>query len=149
MMKKALELWDKNREELKKNIDKIPREKYNDITYLDLVRITFKHIFKLEIDELARITEIDNGHYQGTLFFVIPFRFDPSPGEYFTTYSYYGSCSGCDALQGLIYELEINRIGLEQAQTYLFELCRDLVENTICPYNYGWRHKPDYDQVEY
>ena len=149
MMKKALELWDKNQEELKKAIDKIPREKYDDLTYLDLVRLTFKHIFELETGELARITEIDNGHYQGTLFYVIPLRFDPSPDEYFTTYSYYGSCSGCDALQGLTYELEINRIDLEQAQKDLLELCRDLAENTVCPYNYGWCYKSEYDRVAY
>lgn len=43
---------------------------------------------------------INDGDYQGTLVFVIP-EFDYQPMEYWYVRVAYGSCSGCDTLQGI------------------------------------------------
>lgn len=46
-----------------------------------------------------RIHTIDDGDYQGTLLFVIGAEGN-QPGTYWYTQVDYGSCSGCDALEG-------------------------------------------------
>jgi hypothetical protein len=45
-----------------------------------------------------RIHTIDDGHYQGTLVFVVASG-GYQPSRYWTTRVEYGSCSGCDALE--------------------------------------------------
>lgn len=47
-----------------------------------------------------RIHEIDDGDYQGTLLFVIGAK-GYQPSDYWFVKIYYGSCSGCDTLQGI------------------------------------------------
>lgn len=46
------------------------------------------------------IHEIDDGDYQGTLLYVIPAN-TYQPSDYWFVKVYYGSCSGCDTLQGI------------------------------------------------
>jgi hypothetical protein len=46
----------------------------------------------------SRIHTIDDGDYQGTLVFVIGAK-GYQPDNYWYTKVYYGSCSGCDALE--------------------------------------------------
>ena len=51
---------------------------------------------------MDRITVIDDGNYQGTQIFIIPTNtYQPSVEDYVYTNTYYGSCSGCDTLQGI------------------------------------------------
>jgi hypothetical protein len=51
---------------------------------------------------LKDITVIDNGDYQGTQIFIIPLdEYQPDISSYVYTHTYYGSCSGCDTLQGI------------------------------------------------
>jgi hypothetical protein len=52
-----------------------------------------------EPDE-TRIHEINDGDYQGTLVFVIAAG-GYQPWEYWYVKVYYGSCSGCDTLEGI------------------------------------------------
>lgn len=47
-----------------------------------------------------RIHEIDDGDYQGTLLFVIAAK-NYQPSKYWYVFVDYGSCSGCDTLQGI------------------------------------------------
>jgi hypothetical protein len=47
-----------------------------------------------------RITEIDHGDYQGTLLFVVADK-GYQPSKYWFVKVGYGSCSGCDTLQGI------------------------------------------------
>ena len=44
------------------------------------------------------IYEIDDGHYQGTLLYVIPEK-TYQPSTYYHVFVSYGSCSGCDTLE--------------------------------------------------
>jgi hypothetical protein len=52
-----------------------------------------------EAPDPTRIHVIDDGDYQGTLLFVVAAS-GYQPDTYWTTRVYYGSCSGCDALEG-------------------------------------------------
>jgi hypothetical protein len=47
-----------------------------------------------------RITEINHGDYQGSLFYVIAAK-GCQPSDYWMTEVRYGSCSGCDSLQSI------------------------------------------------
>jgi len=50
--------------------------------------------------DLDKMTVIDDGDWQGTQIFIIPIAtYQPTVCEYAFTDNYYGSCSGCDALQ--------------------------------------------------
>lgn len=127
----------------------------NNCDYEDLVKLTFETIYnKLEGEysskrlNLDEITVINNGDYQGTLIFVIPFdTYQPDEYEYVMTYIGYGSCSGCDALQaardwGSIEKLTENQIAL------FMSICKDLVCNAIKPYNHGWREDKEWCLVD-
>lgn len=48
----------------------------------------------------ARIVEIDHGDYQGTLVYIIGAS-GYQPSKYWSVFVSYGSCSGCDTLQGI------------------------------------------------
>jgi hypothetical protein len=53
-----------------------------------------------EAPDPTRITEIDHGDYQGTLVYVVGAS-GYQPSRYWATSVGYGSCSGCDTLQGI------------------------------------------------
>lgn len=146
MMKIVRDRWNANKDELRR----VLAEKYgkdNCYSYDDIVKVAFEIIFnhgdgefQLDVD---KIVSIDNGDYQGTILYVIPFHtYQPSEREYFMTYIGYGSCAVCDTLQGIMYESGKMRID------DLLALCKDILCNAICPYNHGWRNNPDFDQVE-
>lgn len=110
----------------------------------NLVKIIFDTIcinhFENKLDT-DHITIIDNGDYQGTLLFVIPYdNYQPSECEHIMTYIDYGSCSGCDALEAIRYS--------ETLVDDLMYICKDIVSNTIKPYNHGWRYSDMWEFVE-
>lgn len=152
MLKIMKALWDLNQEKLRATLR--TRTDLNDCCYEDLVKLTFDTIYnsfdfgygkKLDTEH---ITEIDNGDYQGTLLFLIPFyTYQPSEDEYLMTYIGYGSCSGCDALQAAQSWHYDEKLNEEQVQDFM-SICKDLICNTIKPYNYGWRHSEEFDPVE-
>ena len=50
----------------------------------------------------SKIHTVDDGNYQGCQIFIVPMKcYQPAPYEYITTYQDYGSCSGCDLLEGI------------------------------------------------
>lgn len=154
MLKKLLEKWNLNKDALKEELR--TRDDLNAFTYSDLVKLTFDIIYNRGEEEsltnmLATegITRIDDGDYQGTLLFVIPFRtYQPTECEYLMTYVGYGSCSGCDtllALQGCGWDKQ----PLDNNQVNGFmQLCKDIICNTIKPYNHGWRRDKDFEPVD-
>ena len=147
MLKICVRKWDENQSRLREVISK--SKKHNTWGYKDLVKLTFDTIFNdceklLDTDE---ITEIDNGDYQGTLIYLIPFNtYQPSEYQYLMTYVGYGSCSGCDTLQGI--QGWDDKLPTEMQVSDYMTLCKDIITNTIRPYNSGWRHDADYDTVE-
>ena len=145
MMRIIRDRWADNKEELCRVL-KEKYEKNNCYSYDDIVKVAFETVFNhvdgLKLD-LGKLVSIDNGDYQGTILYVIPFNvYQPTEYQHFMTYVYYGSCSGCDTLQGIMEERGKERID------DLLGLCADILCNAICPYNHGWRNNPDFDQVE-
>jgi hypothetical protein len=143
-MKIISELWDKNQDNLRQAI----KEEGNFNSYKDLVQLAFEVIWNnSNYDRLNTdaITEIDDGQYQGTLVYLIPFdTYQPSYDEYLMTNVWYGSCSGCDSLQYITdgsWEVE------ERIKMYL-NLCKDILANTIRPYNFGWHYDSKYGPAD-
>lgn len=82
--------------------------------------------------------------------YLIPFKtYQPCEYEYLMTYVNYGSCSGCDTLESILSDGEYNSKvpTVQQLKDYM-SLCRDLINNTIKPYNGGWREDEDFKTVE-
>lgn len=152
--------WNKNRETLRKVLSE--RTDLNTIEYKELVKLTFDVIFNECNHESNRyairthdqplnlnaITKIDDGDYQGTLLFLIPFdTYQPGENEYLMTYIGYGSCSGCDVLQGLQSFSANEKLDENQINGFM-SLCKDIISNTIRPYNHGWREDELYLPAE-
>lgn len=135
IMKKA---WGQNEKKLRDRIiDIVKTDKLRDIEYKDLLVIALETIYNnydsidqyLETIDLNSITEIDDGDYQGTLVYLIPFdRYQPSAKDYLMTYVEYGSCSYCDTLEGI-------KMDSDTQIDDLMTLCRDMIVRLIRPYN--------------
>lgn len=149
MIKYCKDKWSKNNNMLHAALSKkLKLSELEDYNYKDLVKLSVEYILNDEDDEwdIDNITEIDNGDYQGTLLYLIPkSTYQPNEEDYIMTHVGYGSCSGCDTLEGIkdgYYEDSIQII-----KEYMM-LCKDIVCNMIKPYNNGWRHDDVFDIVE-
>ena len=74
MMKIMREKWDKNKGLLEEELSK--RNDLKHCGYDLLVKLAFQYIYNTDERkplDLNAITEIDHGHYQGTVLYVIPF----------------------------------------------------------------------------
>lgn len=115
MIKEFVKAWDENNELLLKEFEQKCPSSYQDIVE-KLVKIVInpyleKHTeFEYPMDDgldIYNMTVIDNGDYQGTTIYIIPFnKYQPSTDDYVFTNNYYGSCSGCDAFQAIENGLE-------------------------------------------
>ncbi len=146
MLKILAEQWGKYNKELKERLTQIEQTRDVD-SYKELLKETFDVIFNNHLPagfnklNLQNITEIDNGDYQGTLLFLVPIgNWCPSEYDYLMTYIGYGSCSGCDSLQAALY-------GSEDKVFSLLEICKDILQNTIKPYNSGWRNDIGWENI--
>ena len=96
MIKEIIKKWDKNKHLLERHIE----EKtgfYRDCDYDDILKSVLEHVLE---NEYENITEVDDGHYQGTLIFLFHEKtYQPNEEEYIVTTVCYGSCSYCDTLQ--------------------------------------------------
>lgn len=154
MLKYCLKKWDKNKDKLFDAV--VPlcggEYSYKISSYEELMRLILEHIFNDEEAEMdcrtintKEITEIDNGDYQGTLLYLFHFdTYQPCEYEYFVTFVGYGSCSGCDILQG-IESLASKKRQIDETM----QLCLDIVQNITKPYDYGWRKDEEFETVEF
>jgi len=102
VVKEIITKWDKNKGKLEQWFKTAHPESYKAIV---------EKLFELVINDsddswenfdVSKMTMIDNGHYQGTQIFIVPKgTYQPSVGDYLVTDTYYGSCSGCDTLEGI------------------------------------------------
>lgn len=150
MLKIMKDRWNENSEKLRAALAE--RTDLNSCNYEDLVKITFETIFNSSAEgygnnlNLDKIHTIDDGDYQGTILFVIPFdTYLPGSNEYIMTYIGYGTCSYCDALQS-VQEWNDGKISEKQLPGFM-AICKDLICNAVKPYNYGWREDLKYIQV--
>lgn len=157
MLRILKDKWAKNEGLLREKIGELDLDAWLDIEYRDIVELTFDTIYNDgDYGELLYpyneglkchcITVVDNGDYQGTQLFMIPFDcYQPSEYEYLMTYTGYGSCSGCDLLKGILAGYNDR----EEKISSLMMLCRDLVVRTIKPYNDGWRYCNAFEHVKF
>lgn len=151
MLKVLVQKWDKNKDKLQHVLE--TRTDLRRIDYKDLVKLTFGVIYNDEEEQtylnIDRITEINDGDYQGTLLFLIPLDwYQPSEYDYLMTCVGYGSCSGCDALEHILsYDYSEGVLTKTQVKDFM-TLCKDIITNTIKPYNGGWRNDDRFDQIE-
>jgi len=91
-------------EENKHFLEKWFRETETIFRYDDIVKKLFEIVLKpprnyFEEFDVESMTTIDDGDYQGTQIFLIPYKtYQPNEYSYAVTFQSYGSCSGCDTL---------------------------------------------------
>lgn len=153
MIKYALKKWDENKDVLRNAIQQTEKDKRCTWDYEEIVKLVCRYIFNENVSReepminVDGITMIDNGDYQGTLLFMLPFdAYQPAEYEYLMTYVGYGSCSGCDTLQCIQADDEDDETEKEMVDSYL-GICKDIVSNTIRPYNQGWRNNMIFEPV--
>lgn len=99
MIQKFVNSWEMNKDKLRAEIIKRGRS----IEYTDLMKMIIKHVLNHDDEEYAMSSVIDDGDYQGTqIFFFFEEDYQPNVSDYYFTSNYYGSCSGCDTLQGIL-----------------------------------------------
>ena len=155
MIKYALKKWDENKDVLRNAIQQTEKDKRSAWDYNDIVKLVCRYIFNENVTDkdpkinIEGITMIDNGGYQGTLLFMMPFdTYQPAEYEYLMTYVGYGSCSGCDTLQRIQSdEMYYNVNSTDDLIGDYMTLCKDIVSNTIRPYNMGWRNNMIFEPV--
>lgn len=128
------ESYYKHEKELREAIEKA--EKAWDFNYCKIVSLLVEHVINKVSDNCDRycadkagIHVIDDGDYQGSLIFAIPkLTYQPAPYEYIFAYTYYGSCSGCDALEaacGDIDELMLIALDIFESMKFLWDADED------------------------
>ena len=141
MIQMYIDRFQENKNRLSEYLKATPQSEYD--TYKALLIKTIELCLQDEDDysweslNTKRITEIDDGDYQGTLLYLIPCStYQPSEYGYVTTYVGYGSCSGCDTLLGISnynYGLPTD----DQVNLYL-TLCLHMVEHMEWFREYPW-----------
>lgn len=140
MIKNFVAAWDAYKDKLEEYIKTHEQKVYSN--YEALVKLIFEHVINPHMEvvyantwdgpydgfDINKLVEIDHGNYQGTLLYVIPFNtYQPSAHEYVYTFVEYGSCSGCDTLQG-IHNYDEGIPSESQVKDYM-ELCLHLLQN--------------------
>lgn len=102
MVKEIIAKWDKNKGRL---------EQWFKTTHPESYEVIVKKLFDLVINDpddpwkifdASKMTIIDDGDYQGTQIFIVPEKtYQPWVDDYLMTDTFYGSCSGCDTLEGI------------------------------------------------
>ncbi len=148
MIKVMRDKWAKNEKRFNQALENV--KNLNAISYDELVKLVFENIYNSDCEkdfkclDLDNITTVDNGDYQGTILYIIPFKdYQPAEYDYLMTYVRYGSCSGCDTL------LKIKEYGKEGKIKSLLQLGKDIICNTIKPYNEAWRNNSWYDEEDF
>lgn len=149
MIKYCLGKWDENKDFLRKRLTN--DHHVNNCDYDYLVKLVIEEILNRGVGsrkwQSDKIKQIDDGDYQGTLLFLIPENcYQPSETGYLMTFANYGSCCCCDALQAIQSYDDSDTPTEQQLRDYM-ALCKDIITNTIKPYNYGWRYDEEFTEV--
>lgn len=149
MLKILLKKWNKNKGLLEEKL----RTKPMNYQYKDLVKLTFDTIYNSGENDYHKIRlfkTIGGENYSGDLVFMLSFGFDDEEVDsLLLTYVKYGSCCGCDTLQRIVAFSEENDKPNESQLKDLMMLCKDIITNTVKPFNKGWNYKEGFDEVEY
>ena len=102
MIKEFVDKWYKYKNELEEYFRNTPQKEYDE--YNKIVELLFEKIINKENGDFdtKNYLVIDDGNYQGTQIFIFHRNvYQPDVEDYVYTNTYYGSCSGCDTLQGI------------------------------------------------
>lgn len=120
MIKEFVKAWDENNKLLLEEFEHASPTSYQDIVE-KLVKIVINPYLQSQSEleyplneglDIESMTVIDNGDYQGTTIYVIPFNvYQPGTKDYVFTDNYYGSCSGCDTFLAIESALEWDENG--------------------------------------
>jgi len=133
MITEIIQKWEENKLKLEEYFKTTKQEEYQ--SYEAIVRKIFEICInvsdsKYDNFNLKNLHVIDDGDYQGTQLFIIPKdTYQPSAEDYLVTDTYYGSCSGCDTLEGICrysYEVVPNDEQLKEYMTLALHLVQKL-----------------------
>lgn len=138
MINEFVKAWDKNKDLLLENFKQKNPSSYQDIVE-KLVTIVINPYLKDECSieypmdnglDIENMTVIDNGDYQGTTIYIIPYdTYQPSVSDYVMTNNYYGSCSGCDTFQSIeLWDDEATQEEIENAAKEFHGLALNLLQ---------------------
>lgn len=104
MVQEIVRAWDEHNSELKEYLANTNQSEYQG--YEILLKKTLEFMFPYDnmngMPDPERITLVDFGEYQGTYILVIGgYGYQPPIENHWYTSVSYGSCSGCDTLQGI------------------------------------------------
>lgn len=131
MIKEFSFAWENNKDKLEDHFETHVMGEYED--YISLIQLLFDIVINPEMDwrfitTMDAICTIDNGDYQGTLVFILHKGvYQPSVGDYVYTSVNYGSCSGCDTIQG-IHQYDYDEFPDEDQVKDYMSLCLHLLE---------------------
>lgn len=136
MIKYFVDAWDKNKQVLEDYLKTNKQEEYCN-AYERIFQKTLELVINSYKGETFKYSEenikvIDYGDYQGTQ--IITFCQDvyqPTDDETYYTSVYYGSCSGCDTLQG-IYNYNDEEVPSEEQLNDYMTLALHLIQNIKC-----------------
>jgi len=98
MEKDLIAQWELRKNQLEDYFRNTPQEEY--FSYGEIFAKLIELVFP-DYDH-EKITEIDDGEYQGTKLFFVPKKiYQPEVEDYLWTWFGYGSCSECDTLQSI------------------------------------------------
>lgn len=105
MIPEVIQQWEANKHKLEEYFRTAKQSEYAN-SYKTILQKIIELVITGPSDwskyDVSKITEVDDGDYQGTLIFLIPTDvYQPGIGDYLVTHTYYGSCSGCDTLQSI------------------------------------------------
>ena len=105
MIQEIIKKWEENKHKLEEYFSTTKQEEF--ASYETIIQKIFELVINSDEDSYERfninkMTVIDDGDYQGTQIFIIPKdTYQPNIDDYLITHTYYGSCSGCDVLEGI------------------------------------------------
>lgn len=99
MIEQFVTRWNENKDKLETRFAESHPTDYETIV-TEVVKIVTTKVYGEYAPDPERITEIDDGDYQGTLLYVIPEK-GYQPSDYYYVKVGYGSCSGCDTLESI------------------------------------------------
>lgn len=98
MIPEIVKAWDERKHMVEERLKAKHPDDYKELVSWIIYMINPES--KYDLPDPSIIYEIDDGDYQGTLLYVIPEK-AYQPSTYYTVFVSYGSCSGCDTLEGI------------------------------------------------
>lgn len=153
MLKIILERWEKNKDKLKEVFR--TQKAFMHCSYKYFVKTVFDVIYNTNASRKSgekvftdKIHQINDNKYGDTLLYIIPLaNHILTECDYLITYVRYGSCSITDTLMEIWESNKGEYLNEKQVKDFM-TLAKDILQNTIKPYNYGWRNDGRFERIE-